>query len=263
MNIKLVACDMDYTLLKNNGELPPGFDNYINRLKNKGVQFAVASGRPGYTLQELFPKYKDDFYFISDNGAAIKYQGEFIYKSLMSYEIIQELIHTVIETNTGLPIICGLDGGYFPLEGKKYETFFSRFFSKRYPVEDILAVHPEANKFTIYCKDGNAKEIMEKVYNPKFSEELNVTLGGDVWIDIMNKNINKGSAIKQLKTFCQIEKENIMAFGDHLNDYEMLEYVPNSYAMENAIPEIKAVAKYMAPSNEEHGVLQVLDKTIL
>ena len=67
----------------------------------------------------------------------------------------------------------------------------------------------------------------------------------------------------QLEHYCSIGKENIMAFGDHLNDLEMLRYIPNSYAMENAIPEVKAVAAHIAPSNEEYGVLKVLNATIL
>ena len=263
MNIKIVACDMDYTLLTNEGKLPPGFDDYIKRLYEAGVEFAVASGRPGYTLQELFPTYRDRFYFISDNGACIRHGEKIIYTSLMEDGVIQEMSKMVLETKTGIPIICGLNGGYYPEEGTRYDSFFGRFFSRRNPVKDILSVHPEANKFTIFCPDGDAKEIMEEYYLPRYAKDYSVTLGGDVWIDIMNPNINKGSAMVQLERYCGIGKENIMAFGDHLNDLEMLRYVPNSYAMENAIPEVKAVAAYIAPSNEEYGVLKVLEETVL
>lgn len=262
MEIKIVACDMDYTLLTNDGKLPPRFDEYMEKLKEQGIGFAVASGRPGYTLQELFPDYKDEFYFISDNGACICYRGEIIYKSLMSDETIKDMTRTVIESGIGLPMICGLDGGYYPMEGTKYDDFFKRFFSRRNPVEEILAISPEANKFTVFCPDANAKEIMEEIYIPKYGEDYNVTLGGDVWIDIQNKGINKGSAMIQLEQYCKIDKNQMIAFGDHLNDLEMMQYVPNSYAMANAIPEIKEAAAFLAPSNEEYGVLKVLDKIL-
>ncbi|MGN0169320.1 MAG: HAD family hydrolase [Lachnospiraceae bacterium] len=263
MDIKIVACDMDYTLLTNDGKLPPKFDSYIERLYNAGVEFAVASGRPGYTLQQLFPKYRERFYFISDNGACIRHGEKIIYTSLMKEEDIREMTKMVLQTQTGVPIICGLDGGYYPIKASEHDSFFKRFFSIRKPVEDILHVQTQANKFTVFCPEGNAKEIMEKYYLPKYSKDYSVTLGGDVWVDIMNPDINKGSAMQQLEQYCGIKKEHIMAFGDHLNDLEMLRYVPNSYAMENAIPEVKAVAAHIAPSNEDYGVLKVLDETIL
>lgn len=259
MSIKLVACDMDYTLLMNNGTLPEGFGSYMKRMKKAGIRFAVASGRPGYTLKKLFPEYCEDFLFISDNGACIFYQEQVIYKSLMEKEVIKDMTKTVLESGIGLPMICALDGGYYPEEGLKYDDFFKRFFSLRYPVKDIMAVDKEINKFTVFCPDGNAKEIMKEIYIPKYGKDYNVTLGGDVWIDIQNQGINKGSAMRHLEEFCHITREEIMAFGDHLNDYEMLKYIPNSYAMANAIPEIKKVARYLAPSNEECGVLQILD----
>nr|MCR4955591.1 HAD family hydrolase [Lachnospiraceae bacterium] len=253
----------DYTLLMNDGSLPPLFDSYVDKMKEAGIQFAVASGRPGYTLQELFPEYRDDFYFISDNGACITHKGKVIYKSLMEEDIIEDMTRTVLEETPGcLPMICALNGGYYPVEGVKYQDFFSRFFSKQYPVKNVYDVQEETNKFTVFCPNGDAKDIMNDIYVPKYGENYNVTLGGDVWIDIQNKGINKGSAMKQLETLCCIDKDEIWAFGDHLNDLEMLDYIPHSYAMANAIPEIKKVANYMAPSNEECGVLKVLDTVL-
>ena len=72
-DIKLIASDMDHTLLTEESKLPPDFSNYVERLDQKGIRFAIASGRPMYTLKAMFPNLQDKLIFMSDNGGAISY----------------------------------------------------------------------------------------------------------------------------------------------------------------------------------------------
>jgi HAD superfamily hydrolase (TIGR01484 family) len=93
--IKLIASDMDHTLLTEKGELPPRFDDYVSELDRIGADFVVASGRPLYTLERIFPKIKHKMSFISDNGGAVCYRGEVIFKSLLNPADYQPMIRFV------------------------------------------------------------------------------------------------------------------------------------------------------------------------
>ena len=83
-------------------------------------------------------------------------------------------------------------------------------------------------------------------------------LSGDSWTDILHVGITKGAGIRALQKQLNILPEECMAFGDYMNDYDMLTACDESYAMENAHPDLKKIAKHIAPSNEEEGVMQVL-----
>ena len=85
-----------------------------------------------------------------------------------------------------------------------------------------------------------------------------MTLSGDMWLACMAVGVSKGSAIRILQESLQIRPEETMAFGDQLNDVEMLKQAYYSYAVENARPEVKETARFLADSNEDDGVLKVL-----
>jgi len=82
-DVKFVASDMDKTLLESNSKLPAGIDEIIDKLLDLNINFGIASGRPIYTLNDLFPKYKNDMTFICDNGGLVSYKGKVLFKSLI------------------------------------------------------------------------------------------------------------------------------------------------------------------------------------
>ena len=91
---------------------------------------------------------------------------------------------------------------------------------------------------------------------------MQVALSSAYWVDVMNADINKGIAIKQVQKKLKIKPEECAAFGDYLNDSEMMEAVYYSFAMANAHPKIKELARFSTASNEEHGVLRAIKKLI-
>ena len=84
--------------------------------------------------------------------------------------------------------------------------------------------------------------------------------GGQYWFNIIQKNIDKGVALKELMEMYGIAPEEVIAIGDNMNDMGMLTCVPNSVAIGNAREEVKAVCKYVADTNANDGVLQILKK---
>ncbi|MFV8815596.1 HAD family hydrolase, partial [Aerococcus urinaeequi] len=91
-DIKLIAIDMDHTLLNDKGQLPENFTDQVHALKEKGIQVAIASGRPLYTLVDMFSHIEDDLIFVSDNGAAITKQGEQLFNSIIDPDDYRKLM---------------------------------------------------------------------------------------------------------------------------------------------------------------------------
>ena len=81
--IRLIASDLDATLLDDQSQLPPDFAETVRALAERGIRFAAASGRPIYTLEEMFAPLQDDIIFVGDNGGAICWKGESLYLSEM------------------------------------------------------------------------------------------------------------------------------------------------------------------------------------
>ena len=115
------------------------------------------------------------------------------------------------------------------------------------------------------AKDHGLTEIGISEHSHTFPEfkdlyyqDLILDLSSDIWVDIIPLGINKGVAIQKLQKKLNIKPEECVAFGDYLNDYEMMQSVYYSYAMENAIPELKKVARYIAPPNYKNGVVKTI-----
>lgn len=263
-DIKLIAIDMDHTLLNDDGQIPETFTQQVLDLKKQGTRVAIASGRPLYTLEEMFSHLADDLIFVTDNGAAITLHGEQLYNSIIEPDDYKELLTFTLsqEEAEGVPIICALDAAYIPKAQDQYETTYRKFYSNIHYYDDFSDVDVVANKFTIYTPNNDAVDQFNTIYDAALSNQFSATTSGKEWIDIMNKNIDKGSALHHLAETFDISPKQMMAFGDNYNDIEMLDVVEYSYAMDNAHQDIKDHAKYIAPSNNDYGVSIILQQLL-
>jgi Cof subfamily protein (haloacid dehalogenase superfamily) len=260
--IRLIAADMDHTLLTEKGELPPNFDRYVLELDKAGIDFVVASGRPLYTLETIFPKIKHTMSFISDNGGIISHRGTIIFKSLLDCASYQSMIRFVEEKTDGIPILCGLERAYLPEQFQAYESYLKTFYSNIAFVKELRNISIEADKFTIYFPNKDSKEYYEKVFKPEYGRDFSVTVGDTIWIDIMNRGIHKGKAMQLLGEKLGVGAEQMMAFGDTYNDIEMLQAVKYSYIVKNAGEDMKQYANFMTDSNDNFGVTLVIDEIL-
>ena len=127
-------------------------------------------------------------------------------------------------------------------------------------MDDVLKAPIEVIKCAVYKKHGIqelAPEFLEKYKN-----RLNVAIAGDIWLDFMNLESDKGNALKKLQEKLHILPEETMAFGDNMNDIGMLRAAGESYAVENAAQAVKETARYTAGKHTEDGVLNVLRKLL-
>lgn len=254
--LKLIATDMDGTLLNNAKELPKDFIPWVK--EHKDLKIVVASGRQYYTLLRDFEEIKDRIIFVSDNGGFAVYRDEIIYKDLMSREDTVALLKAM-ETIPGCAAIaCGIESAYMNPTGDEAEDQGHMYYAKIRFEKDLYEAtsHDKIIKCALYIPEFRAEEVYNNF--PKLPDTLLPVLSGDSWIDIANKTVNKGAALLAIQKRFDISADECIAFGDYPNDIEMLEACTESYCMANGHDLVRKIAKHNAPSNEEQGVMQIL-----
>ena len=261
--IKLIATDMDGTLLDSNKRLPEEIFEIIEALAAQKVHFVVSSGRQYYTLAEQFAPVADKLTFIAENGAMVVDRGETVFLDSMDASAVTGLIDAGRKVKGGHVVVCGSKAAYVESTAPVFLNNVQPYYARFEIVPDLQA----AAQGDAICKvavfsEGPAETDAYPVLRP-LEGNLAVCLSGPHWVDMMNSTVNKGAAIRFLQWRFGITREECMAFGDYLNDTEMMEECAFSYAMENAHPDLKAVSRFQCPSNDERGVITTIEKKVL
>ncbi|WP_127849614.1 HAD family hydrolase [Lacticaseibacillus hulanensis] len=260
--IKLIATDMDHTLLTEAGELPPDFDRYLTMMAKADIQFVVASGRPLYTLETMFPQHKDSLILVCDNGAVIKDHRRIVSKTLLPNEDILAMCQFVQSETDGHALICGLDGAVAATADEVYDDEYRAFYTKMGYMDDLTTWSGQADKLTLYLPNHDAEQVFNDQINPQFGAKYSAAVTADCWIDIVPKYVNKGEALRKISTMMDVQPDEMMAFGDTFNDKEMLQYVKYGYLVANAHPQMKQYTNLHTSSNQEYGVLKIIKQVL-
>ncbi|MBP3656005.1 MAG: HAD family hydrolase [Clostridia bacterium] len=258
--IRLIACDMDGTLLDSRKRLPQDILPVLRALKERGVLFAVASGRQYAALRRDLEEIADDILFICENGALVMHHDKRLLIDPVDPADLPRIIGAVQGMERVYPVICCAEKAYVQRGASDY---FLRETLPYYPscemVDDLRAKCAEGDVCKVaFFDEGDAQTGEYPALQETLGGRLAVILSGSHWVDVMKPGVHKGKAMEGLQQMLGIAPEECMAFGDYLNDCELLAAVGESYAMANAHPDLKAMAKYIAPSNDEDGVLRVL-----
>ena len=260
--IKLIASDMDGTLLNDKKEFPHDFDEVLDKLFEKGIHFVVASGRSYSTLKLNFANKLDKLDFICDNGAYVVANGELVSTSILDKGCIKRLIEICRRMERVTPVLCGVHGTYFERRDEEFYNEVTKFYLHYTCVEDITAVDDDIVKIAV-CDYNGAEKNIYPIVSREFSDDFTVAVTGPKWIDIMNKGINKGEALKAIREKLGISCEETMAFGDYFNDAELIMDAGYGFVMKNAHPDMKKFGKYTAESNNDEGVTKAIKKYVL
>lgn len=254
--IKLIATDLDGTLLNSNKELPEGFREWV--LGHKDIKVVIASGRQYYNIKKLFPGMEDSLVFMADNGGLVFENNKTIYISEMKKEDVIYCIEQFHEKEKLPIILSGEKSAYMEHAPEEAENNAHMYYERLEFTSDLRKCVKKDRiiKIAVFIEGHKA----EKRYNRlgDFHSRLEAVLSGNCWIDIANKTVDKGNAVRILQEKYGISAVNCMAFGDYLNDLHMLLRCGESYAMQNAHPSLKEIAKYVTCSNDDGGVMEVL-----
>lgn len=255
----IIAIDMDGTLLNEQRAIPESFWPVLKDLHTKGAVVAPASGRQLYTLLEQFSPAGAPMSVIAENGTVVFHEGEIISTTTVN----QARAHAVIEVIESHPdmdwgmVLCRADGAFVTREDPDFLAQCQPYYAR---MEITDALHAQVNDqvvklavFTFGSAEHEAAPALQEA-----AGDLDVVVSGANWVDIMNPEASKGTALQHLAAALNVPMERTIAFGDYLNDLQLLEAAGISYAMDNAHPRIKDIADHIAPSNADEGVVQVL-----
>lgn len=258
--IKLIATDMDGTLLNSNNEIQHGFYDVFEKIQEKGIIFAAASGRQYYNLLERFKGIEDKMMFIAENGTFVVYEGKELVVNSLDINLARELIKVGRQIENSYVILCGKNSAYIESCDKRLIEQTKKYYARYEIVSDLTKIEDDILKVTI-CDFLGSENNSNKYYDD-YREKAQIAVSGEIWLDITAKGINKGVAIEEVQELLNIKKEETMVFGDYLNDLEMMKSAYHSYAMENAHEDLKKVARFITKSNDESGVVHAINSIL-
>ncbi len=256
--IKLIASDMDGTLLDDNKQLPPDFFEVVDRLDEKGIKFTVASGRTYAAVEHLFPEeYRTKLDYICDNGAYIMHEGKPIHITPLDRQTFEEFVHAAEQIGGLKLLVCAAGGTYHLHDDDEFNREVAKFYKNHIECDDLLAIDDVIYKLAV-CDLQGAQERGKPALDAIFGDRLNIQVSGVIWMDVMAGGISKGSALATMCGLLGIHRSEVMAFGDYYNDTDMLRTAGMSFAMENGNDYIKSICTHRAESNNSGGVTKAI-----
>ena len=265
MQRKLLVLDIDGTLTNSKKEITPATKDAIIDLMNRGHKCMLASGRPTPGMKRVadeleFDKYGG--YLLSYNGAKIiKYDTkEIIYQQILPREFIPTLYDFAVNFRCGLL------------------TYDDEQIISRNRIDKIVALESRINNLPIKDVENFAEYIdfdinkclmtapqhiapyYEDMLKDYYGEYLSIYRSEPFFIEIMPKGVDKAASLEKMLPILGISRKNCIACGDGFNDITMIKFAGVGVAMANAQPAVKAAADYITYSNDEDGIVHVIEK---
>ena len=287
---KLVAVDLDGTLLNSYGEITEETKKSIKKAKEKGVEIVISSGRPIDSIKEIAKEIESENYFIAGNGAIIYdiKKDEIIYKNYINKEKVLEIIKVCEENSISynlytekmiLAKALKYNVLYYHKENsKKEENKKMKIMIVENMYEYVSNLKDEKFVKITICDDTKSifDSIIKKIKQIEKIDILDVShmsrktikqgekevLIEYFYTEISANNVDKWYAIEYLAKKLNIKENEIIAIGDNINDKKMIEKAGIGVAIEGATPEITKIADFITKSNNENGVGEALKKII-
>lgn len=266
MDYEMLVLDLDGTLTNSRKELTEPTRKALIEIQEAGKIVVLASGRPVNGVQPLAEALelgRFESYILSFNGARITQcsTGNLIYNKTLPqnvirsiYQIVKEYKEVDLITYQGDSIISGIKSNAYT----ELEKFINKMEIKS--VDDFPEyVDFPVNKLLIPGEPAVLEDLMEKL-REKFHSLLNIYRSEPFFLEIMPQKIDKAYTLQKLLCSIGLSSDQMICCGDGYNDLSMIEYAGLGVAMENAQPVVKERADYITKSNDEDGVLYVIDQ---
>lgn len=284
--IRLVAVDMDGTLLDDEKNFPPGLDELLDHLEQRGVVFVPASGRQVWTLIDMFPE-RPGLTFIGENGAVVMRDGREISSAPLDLATVRESVRLVRQYALPRPgataahedagegslrenfdgglVVCGKNCAYVERTDEAFLAAVAPYYTRTQCVDDLMRVIDEIEqgrideaiiKLAVYSA-GDVTALADQTLG-RFARSHQFAISAANWADLQDRGVDKGRALRALQDYLGVTPGQTAVFGDAGNDLSMIAQAEFSFAMENASADVRAAARFLAPSNNEAGVVKVL-----
>lgn len=250
--IKLVASDMDGTLLDEGSRVPSETFDLIRGLACEGIRFCAASGRRFDTLQEFFAPVADSIDYVASNGAQVVVGGVLVDREVFSHAALRRLLFVTRRFDCLHLVVFDRVNSYLFDDASSYRAEFDKDLPNSIRVDEMPPADVSIVKASLFCD----REPMDMAYvlSREFEGDFVFAPSGSNWIDVMQRGVSKATGIEQVMLAHGVGADEVMAFGDSMNDYEILRMVGESRAMGNARYAVKAISKKVIGTNAEHAV---------
>lgn len=264
-NIRLIASDMDGTLLNRQGVISPGNLSAIRMAQKAGVVFAICTGRYPENVSIMLNDIGLECPVISLNGSVIEINGKRAYAYYMPQDV-NKAVHAALE-RAGASYYMFCDRVVVTRrEGIRHhsETQYGERLAKQYGVtyaygEKAARAAADGKLFKYYVYEDDESCSMEEARQTLADVPgIAVTASSGRNFEIMPEGSNKARGLEVLANMLHIPRESVMALGDYDNDIEMLEYAGLGVAMDNATDRVKRVADAVTGDHDKDGVAEAI-----
>lgn len=263
--IRLIASDLDDTLLNTSADLTGRTLRALGAAMDRGCGVAISSGR---MLEATLPIARR----IGVNAPMLLYNGAMIYdlnarKTLYAPRIPYETALGIVERAEaeGFYIQLYPGEGYYCSEVIDHTRRYARQISVEaipvhMPMARWLREHPSDMQKLLIIDTPEGADRIQGILAEAFPHGACYLKSKPHYLEIAPEGVNKGASLKVLAEHLGLERDEVMAFGDGENDAPMLAWAGHGYAMENACSQAKAAAAFLAPPNTQDGVAQVIER---
>lgn len=271
--IRLLALDIDGTILDSHGHLPDANRDAIARAIDAGVEVALATGRRYDFARPIFERLPSPLTLILSNGAIVKTRdGETLMRTLLPRQAAREVLARVPQHREGAAVVFDrvregqvvfelIDWGH-----PRHHKFFASnrpFLSEVAPLEDCLTEDPIQVMFSGGCAEMRQLFGELQQVRGNFSVTLTEYEHRDFsLVDVVRRGCSKGSTLRTWALGRGLEPPEVMAIGDNLNDLEMLEFAGTPVVMGNGLQELKSRGWAITAHNDEAGAAQAIERFV-
>jgi Cof subfamily protein (haloacid dehalogenase superfamily) len=262
MNYRLIALDVDGTLLNDDHVLTPKVREAVRAAASQGVEIVLATGRGTTSALPILAELGLNGTVITHNGASVvdSETREILYATEITHEHAQRYAAFCRERSIHFDMNTAFD---LYVEGLEQQTadMYSRLHARPIMRKEQEGFPERMVKMSIYAP----REVMDDVEKEwlDWDHELQAVRSGDYFIDVQHLDASKGKALEKLAKLRGIPREEILAMGNYHNDTEMITFAGWGVAMDNSPDEVKAAADEITVSNNEDGVAIVIAQRIL
>ncbi|NLM74091.1 MAG: HAD family phosphatase [Clostridiaceae bacterium] len=264
MAYKLMAVDIDGTLVNDNRELTEKTKTAIQKAVANGLIFTIATGRPISGVEHLIKELDIDLPFITYNGAMVVKgkSREIIYDRKLSAEDARIIIDLGIKSDASV-MVWKNNQLYVTRMDMRVDSYKAIGRCEPVLIENIDETVEGGVSKVLWYHDTEAINTLKHTVGQYLSENVNYYTSMPWFLEFNDKSASKAIAIESLCQYYGIDKSETIAVGDGYNDLSMIEYAGLGVAMGNAPDEIKKRADYVTLTNNEDGVAHVIYKFIL
>ena len=267
-DIKLIALDLDGTLLTTDKKLTERTKATLKAAREQGVKVVLPTGRPlkamDFFLKELGTDGHEDEYTITFNGGLVqKNTGEILDKTVFSIDDVSRIYEETEKLNIPLDAIS--EGIVYQIQSDQ-ESLYAQFNPALTFIPtafEDLSSQITYNKCVTAFPQEPLDAAIQKI-SPELIDKYEIFKSRELLLEWSPKNVHKATGRAKLIEHLGIDQSQVMACGDEANDLSMIEWAGLGVAMQNAVPEVKAVANVVTPmTNDEEAVVWAIEKYVL